>query len=116
MIAPVPRQFAAPPETIPVDGGVTITYRVTAVCSGGQWLNDSQLSVPFRVDDYDYASGYFDFLKNKSKLVHWAIVTVPLLPATATLATVPLLLARIAVPGHGLLCGQGRCTSACTSC
>lgn len=56
----------APPEFVPTasrtaNGGVTITYRVRAVCDGGQWLNGSQLSVPFTVAGYAYASGWFDF-------------------------------------------------------
>ncbi|WP_182377381.1 PQQ-binding-like beta-propeller repeat protein [Nocardioides sp. WS12] len=56
----------APPEFIPTAsttkyGGVAITYTVKATCDGGQWLNHSQLSVPFLVGGYAYASGYFDF-------------------------------------------------------
>lgn len=55
-----------PPEFVPVAsetafGGVTITYEVRATCPGGQWLNHSQLSVPFLVDGYAYAAGWFDF-------------------------------------------------------
>ncbi len=55
-----------PPEFVPVAsetafGGVTITYEVHATCPGGQWLNHSQLSVPFLVDGYAYAAGWFDF-------------------------------------------------------
>lgn len=64
----------APPEFVPVssapaNGGITITYEVRATCPGGQWLNLSQLRVPFVVDGdgvsadagYVYADGYFDF-------------------------------------------------------
>ncbi|MFC7502218.1 PQQ-binding-like beta-propeller repeat protein, partial [Nocardioides sp. GCM10030258] len=56
----------APPEFVPTAsttrfGGVAITYTVKATCDGGQWLNHSQLSVPFVVGGYAYASGYFDF-------------------------------------------------------
>lgn len=56
----------APPEFVPTAsetayGGVAITYTVKATCKGGQWLNHSQLSVPFVVGGYSYASGYFDF-------------------------------------------------------
>ncbi|GAB4005180.1 hypothetical protein GCM10028772_12660 [Nocardioides ultimimeridianus] len=56
----------SPPTFTPVRsaseyGGISITYRVTAVCPGGQWLSDSQLSVPFEVDGQDYLSGWFDF-------------------------------------------------------
>jgi len=62
------------PEFVPVtsepaNGGITITYQVHATCPGGQWLNLSQLRVPFVVDGdgvsadagYVYADGYFDF-------------------------------------------------------
>ncbi|MEZ0579858.1 PQQ-binding-like beta-propeller repeat protein [Nocardioides sp. MH1] len=64
----------SPPEFTPVasvaaNGGITITYEVHATCPGGQWLNLSQLRVPFVVDGdgsdvdsgYLYADGYFDF-------------------------------------------------------
>lgn len=56
----------SPPEFRAVEsrndfGGVTISYRLTATCPGGQWLNHSQLSVPFVVDGQVYAGGYFDF-------------------------------------------------------
>lgn len=55
-----------PPTFVPTasraaNGGITITYRVTATCGGGQWLNDSQLSVPFTVAGTALASGWFDF-------------------------------------------------------
>lgn len=55
-----------PPTFVPVAsaaafGGVTITYEVRATCPGGQWLSHSQLSVPFLVDGYAYAAGWFDF-------------------------------------------------------
>ncbi len=56
----------SPPEFVPTAaeaayGGVSVTYEVRATCPGGQWLNHSQLSVPFVVDGSTYAAGYFDY-------------------------------------------------------
>lgn len=56
----------SPPTFTPVRsaseyGGISVTYRVTAVCPGGQWLGDSQLSVPLEVDGSNDLSGWFDF-------------------------------------------------------
>jgi hypothetical protein len=42
-------------------GGVTVTYTVTAVCNGGQWLHGSAVGVTLGTGGSTYASGTFDY-------------------------------------------------------